>query len=147
MKRYLRFGLIAVLTIMGAQFASAQCKGFVKKSGLPKLTPFISNGQMSSSQMRPGDNAELIMNFYSGQDYRIVVSGQEILGTVHFKIRDMAGNQLYDSKDHDDTDFWDFRVSNSQQLKVEVIVPPYTGSNNIIPNGCVAIIVGFKTEK
>lgn len=127
--------------------SSAQCKGFVKKTGMPKLVPFLSNGQVNSSQMRPGDNAELMLNFFSGQDYRIVVTGQPILGTVHFKVSDMAGNLLYNSKDHDDTDFWDFRVNNTQQLKVEVVVPAYSGDNQIIPTGCVAVMIGFKTEK
>ncbi len=147
MKRsFLPFLLFSSLLIAGFS-VSAQCKGFVKKSGLPKLVPFISNGQSNNSQMRPGDNAELIMNFFSGQDYRIVVTGQPILGTVQFKVKDMTGQVLYNSSEHDDTDFFDFRVNNTQQLKVEVIIPAYAGDNQIIPTGCVAVLVGFKSEK
>lgn len=147
MKRSFTVLVLSLALMAAAPAVQAQCKGFVKKSGLPKLSPFISNGQSNNTTMRPGDNAEIIMNFFSGQDYRIVVTGQPILGTVQFKVKDMTGSVLYNSTEHDDSDFFDFRVNNTQQLKVEVIIPPYTGDNQIIPTGCVAILVGFKTEK
>ncbi|MCC7301036.1 MAG: hypothetical protein IT233_00185 [Bacteroidia bacterium] len=147
MKRSLTFFVLFTALMLLTPPVQSQCKGFVKKSALPKLSPFISNGQSNNTTMRPGDNAEIIMNFFSGQDYRIVVTGQPILGTVQFKVKDMTGNVLYNSAEHDDADFFDFRVNNTQQLKVEVIIPPYTGDNQIIPTGCVAILVGFKTEK
>ncbi len=147
MKRSLQCSFLLILLSFLPGMMHAQCKGFVKKSGLPKLTPFISNGQVQSSQMRPGDNAEIVLSFFSGQDYRIVVTGQPILGNVRFKVKDMQGNVLFNNSESDDVDFFDFRVANSQQLKVEVLVPAYSGDNNIVPNGCVAVIVGFKTEK
>ena len=122
----------------------AQCKGFVKKTCLPKLSPFVFNGQMNTSTLLAGDNAEMSLTFYSGQTYRIIVCAQEVLGTLRFKLKDATGNLVFDSSAHDDTDFWDFKAENTQQLTVEVIVPKSESANKIIPSGCVSVLVGFK---
>lgn len=122
----------------------AQCKGFVKKTCMPKLAPFIFNGQMNTTTLLSGDNAEMAMTFYSGQTYRIVVCGQEVLGTIRFKLKDATGNVVFDNAAHDDTDFWDFKAESTQQLTVEVIVPKSDAANKIVPSGCVSVLVGFK---
>lgn len=124
----------------------AQCKGFVKKSCMPKLSPFVFNGQMNTTQLLAGDNAEMSMTFYSGQTYRIVICAQEVLGTLRFKLKDASGNLVFDSSAHDDADFWDFKAENTQQLTVEVVVPKSDASNKIVPSGCVSVLVGFKQD-
>lgn len=121
-----------------------QCKGFVKKTCMPKLSPFIFNGQMNTSTLLAGDNAELPLTFYSGQTYRVLICAQEVLGTLRFKLKDASGNVLFDSSAHDDTDFWDFKAESTQNLTVEVIVPKSDASNKIVPSGCVSVLVGFK---
>ena len=122
----------------------AQCKGFVKKTCLPKLNPFVFNGQMNTTTMLAGDNAEMALTFYSGQTYRVIICAQEVLGTVRFKLKDASGNLVFDSSAHDDTDFWDFKAETTQQLTVEVIVPKSDAANKIVPEGCVSVLVGFK---
>jgi hypothetical protein len=121
----------------------AQCKGFVKKQ-IPKLAPFIHNGQVNSSVFLSGDQAELTLTFYSGQKYRVLVSAQEALGDVYFVMKDANKTQLFSSKEQGKFDFWDFSVESTQQLTLEVVVPNVDTPSGIVPSGCVSILVGFK---
>jgi hypothetical protein len=122
----------------------SQCKGFVKKTCMPKLAPFIFNGQMNTTTLLAGDNAEVGLTFYAGQTYRVIICAQEVLGTLRFKLKDASGKVLFDNAAHDDTDFWDFKAETTQNLVVEVTVPKSDATNKIIPSGCVSVLVGFK---
>ena len=150
MKNFLnlsRIILIGAITLLFATLSEvegfAQCKGFVKKQ-IPKLAPFIHNGQINSSVLLSGDHAELTLTFYSGQTYRIMVSGQETLGDVFFIMHDASKSQLFSSKDQGKTDYWDFTVESTQQLTIEVMVPDVDAPSGLVPSGCVSILVGFK---
>lgn len=121
-----------------------QCKGFVKKKCMSKLSPFISNGQMNIKTLSSGERVEMPITFYSGQSYRILVCAQENFGNVQFKLKDADNTVLFNSKKQDETDFWDFNVASTQQLTVEVTVPSDSTENKIVSSGCVAILVGFK---
>jgi len=138
--RIILIGAIALISTVGT---FAQCKGFVKKQ-IPKLSPFIHNGQINSSVLLSGDHAELTLTFYSGQTYRIMVTGQETLGDVFFLMKDASKSQLFSSKDQRKTDYWDFTVESTQQLTIEVMVPDVDAPSGLVPSGCVSILVGFK---
>jgi hypothetical protein len=135
--------LIGALALLTSVNSYSQCKGFVKKQ-IPKLSPFIHNGQINSSVLLSGDHAELTLTFYSGQNYRILVSGQETLGDVYFIMKDAGKNQLFSSKDQGKSDYWDFTVESTQQLTIEVMVPDVDAPSGLVPSGCVSILVGFK---
>ena len=127
--------------------AHSQCKPFIKKQCMPQLAPFTSDGQLNNATLRAGESAELELTFYSGQNYRLFICAQEALGLVHFKLMDLNRNILFNSeslKEH--KNYWDFNIENTQQMIVEVSAAS-AGKNDIIPSGCVAIIVGFKDAK
>ena len=134
--------VIGALALLTSVHSFSQCKGFVKKQ-IPKLSPFIHNGQINSSVLLSGDHAELTLTFYSGQNYRILVSNQETLGNVYFVMKDAGKNQLFSSKDQK-SEYWDFTVESTQQLTIEVMVPDVDAPSGLVPSGCVSILVGFK---
>src|SRR5688500_15410966 len=137
--------IVTLLIAMTLPFAaSAQCKGFVKKSCLPKVQPYTHNGQLNNAVMSSGETAELQMTFYSGQEYRILVCAQEVLGNVSFRVLDATRKELYNSTDGKDHSAWDFKVAATQQLILEIEVPPLDSPNSLIPTGCVSVLVGFK---
>lgn len=138
-----RFLLIGAVALLPFADADAQCKGFVKRQ-IPKLAPFIHNGQINSSVLLSGDHAELTLTFYSGQTYRIMVGSQETLGDVFFVMKDAGKSQLFSSKDQGKFDYWDFTVESTQQLTIEVMVPDVDAPSGLVPSGCVSILVGFK---
>ncbi len=138
-------GAVALLTVTLSNVEGfAQCKSFVKKQ-VPKLAPFIHNGQINSSVLLSGDHTELTLTFYSGQTYRIMVDAQEVLGDVYFVMKDANKGQLFSSKEQGKkSDYWDFTVESTQQLTIEVMVPDNDAPSGLVPSGCVSILIGFK---
>ena len=136
--------LAAGLMLLFIHSIHAQCKPFIKKSCMPKLAPYTSDGQLNNAQLRAGEVAELEFTFYSGQEYRIYVCAQEVLGAVAFKLMDSNRNILFNSKNGKNP-YWDFHIESTQQMILEVSTPD--SSDPIIPSGCVAVMVGFKDTK
>ena len=126
--------------------AVAQCsKTWVRKKCVPKNSPFIHNGQMNTTQLKEGGKMETTLTFYSGQDYRILVCAEETLENVTFVVSDMNGKVIFDSKQHNNTDIWDFKVKTTTDLKVEVDAG-HNESSDGTAMGCVSVLVGFKTK-
>ncbi|MBI9067107.1 MAG: hypothetical protein JEZ09_07430 [Salinivirgaceae bacterium] len=137
--------LIILITIfVGFQnFGFSQCKTFTKNECKPKLSPYIYNGQLNSAVLNEGDIAELMLTFYSNQDYRIVVCAAEEMDAVNFRLIDATGQELFTNADHDMVGHWDFHTKSTQQLTVEVSVPETQGGDSLNKSGCVSILVGF----
>ena len=127
--------------------ANAQCKKYTKKHCLPSLSPYKHNGQLTSAIFNPGDSADVVMAFNAGKEYRILICAQDQIGKVQFKVLDKSRKVLYKSNPEESNPYWDFKVTNTQQFIVQLTVPPMEKSNqknNLVPNGCVALLVGFK---
>lgn len=142
MKTISKLLLLFVFVSAFQTFSFSQCKTFTKNTCKPKLHPYIYNGQLNSAVLNEGDVAELMLTFYSNQDYRIVVCAADDLVNVRFRLIDPSGNELFTNEDHDFIDFWDFRTKSTQQLTVEVSIPESDGEE-LIKSGCVSILVGF----
>jgi hypothetical protein len=140
-------GIVLFILMLAMPFGLlSQCNTFVKKKCMPKILPFTHNGQMNVTTLAAGQNTEVNLTFYSGQSYRILVGSEEILGEVTFKVMDMTRKVVFDSKDHNYPDFWDFKVKNTEQFIVHVDVPSSASSSSIPPSGCVSVLVGFKKD-
>ena len=144
MKKLISVLSVAALCLAINFGAEAQCKTFIKNECKPKLAPYIYNGQMNSAVLNQGDMAELMLTFYSNQDYRIVVCSDG-LGDVTFRLLDLQGKELFTNADHNYTDYWDFSTNSTQLLTVEVSVPENT-TDEESKSGCVSILVGFKEK-
>lgn len=138
----LKIAFLVFFSVALSSNANAQCNGFTKKKCMPTLAPYIHNGQLNSTTLMAGETAELLMTFYSGQDYRISVCGQDQLGKVQFNLLDVNKKLLFSNKDHSLATTWDFNVKSTQQIIVEVIIPEVKSA--LAPSGCVAVLVGFK---
>lgn len=147
MKLFNKYTFLAIgLCLLFNTDAFAQCKNFTKKEGFPAVSPYKHNGQITSTKFMPGDEAEIEMTFNGGNEYRVLVVNQKVIGNVELKIMDKSKKVLFSSKDGDEMPKWDFRVKNTQNLIVAIKVPEMDEhSNKITPEGCVSILVGFKT--
>ena len=121
-----------------------QCKSFIKKQCLPNLTPYISDGQLNNAQLGAGETAELEFTFYSGQEYRIYVCAQQVLGVIQFKLMDSNRKELFNSVNSKNS-YWDFHIETTQQLILDVTAP--ATKDPIVASGCVGVLVGFKDSK
>lgn len=142
--------LVIFAVVVGLSFSNnvySQCKSFTKKRCLPHLTPYIHNGQLNSTTLMAGEKAELLMTFYSGQEYRLRVCAQEVFESVTFRVLDKNRKQIFNSADTE-AEFWDFYMSSTQQLFIEVSVPESANKTKMvaemIESGCVAVLIGFK---
>jgi hypothetical protein len=124
--------------------ADAQCRAFTKNKCLPLLDGYVQNDNYNSAVLVPGDEAELLLTFYSGKEYRIVVGSHPILGDVEFEIVDTNDEMIYNSKTSDNKSLFDFKMSNTQQLIVKVRVPKQDSA--IQHEGCVTVLVGSKEK-
>jgi hypothetical protein len=144
MKHFRTLIALAALVALPA-LSSAQCRAFAKHNCLPNLLPYKFNETFNAAQLANGEEAEVQLTFYSGQEYRLMVCAQSILGEVNWKLSDGTGQILFESKAEDPKDHFDFKVANTQQLTVFIDVPTKpSGGNDLLHVGCVGILVGFK---
>lgn len=146
MKTFIKTLSLIVILFSLQTTVAGQCKTFTKNECKPKLKPYIYNGQLNNALLNEGDIAEVMLTFYSNQDYRIVVCGAEELGDINFILKDANGGVLFTNEDHDMIDHWDFHTKATQQLSVEVSVP-VSSEDDILKSGCVSILVGFLDKK
>ena len=140
-----KFIAIALVLGLSSTKGLAQCKSFITKQCMPKMAPFTHNGQLNSTTLMEGETAELLMTFYSGQNYRILVCAHKNLGQAQFKLLDSQRNVIFDSKENAFSEFWDFSVKSTQQFIVQVSIPKQDGApGSFVQSGCVAVLIGFK---
>lgn len=110
---------------------------------MPDLGPYTPNETFNSAVLIPGDEAELNMTFYAGQEYRMFVCNDEIIGDVNYRVLDADKKEVFNSLDNAGG-FFDFAMETTQQLTVEMAVPLEENPNKLIHQGCVTIMVGYR---
>jgi hypothetical protein len=141
------FALGVIVMLFTSINVTAQCKKYTKKNCLPSLAPFLHNGQLTSAYMMPGDSADVMMTFNAGKEYRLLICSQEMIGKVQFIVLKKKRKEIYKSDPEDANPFWDFKMETTQQFIIQIYVPAKEKTNQkteMIPQGCVALLVGFK---
>lgn len=95
--------------------------------------------------LRSGEAIETTLTFYSGQDYRVLICAEESLNNVAFLISDLNGRIIFNSKEHNNTNSWDFKVKTTTELKILVTSDKTEVEKGNI-RGCVSVLVGFKSK-
>jgi len=140
---------IACIEIINAQSFTLPCKSFGRSACKHiDLEDYTSNGQLTVAPLVPGEEAELSMIFYRGNDYRIVLCGDEELGQLKFWIKNSKGDELFNNKNYENTQQWDFSMSTTQRLLIIVGAEGKTQMGEAVEEGCVKLIIGHrKTPK
>jgi hypothetical protein len=124
----------------------SQCKGFTKRNCLSELSPYLSNGQLNSSMMYPGEEAEIILNFNKGLSYRLLLCADEYLENGTYQISDLSDNILHEDSLTEVYGIQDLEVDRTQALKLKFQFPQKNNTTDIKRNGCVTIMVGFRDQ-
>jgi hypothetical protein len=133
--------ILLILPLM----SSAQCRSFTKKKCLPELEGYAQNDNFNSAVLIPGDEAELLLTFYAGKEYRLLVCAHPVLGKVEFEVLDTDDEVIYNSDDEvEDEHIFDFKVASTQQLIVRIRVPESESPSTLIHEGCVSVMIGSK---
>lgn len=142
---HLRSIIAALLLVALPSMAHAQCRSFAKNKCMPAMAPYKFNETFNAAQLAPGEEAEVDLTFYSGQEYRLLICAHPILGTVNWQLLDANGKPLFQSTPEAPSDHFDFKVATTQKLTVHIDVPKAEqGGNNMLTVGCVGILVGHK---
>ncbi len=137
--------LIASLFILSTvNTALGQCRTFVKNNCKADLAGYVPGENFNAAKFMPGDQAELSMTMYSGQDYRLLICGQKNIPAVEFEVLDAEQNVLFNNTENEMVNHFDFRVAGTQNLLVRIKVPGKSNPSGISPQGCVAIMLGTK---
>lgn len=123
--------------------AQAQCKAFAKNKCAPDMAPYKFNENFNAAQLSPGDEAEVALTFYSGQEYRVAVCVHPILGEVNWKLVDENNKIVFESLADEPKHFFDLKAASTTQLRCIVWVPT-KAKTDMVHVGCVAIMQGFK---
>lgn len=133
--------ILLILPLM----SSAQCRSFTKKKCLPELEGYAQNDNFNSAVLIPGDEAELLLTFYAGKEYRLLVCAHPVLGKVEFEVLDTDDEVIYNSDDEvEDEHIFDFKVASTQQLIVRIRVPESESPATLVHEGCVSVMIGSK---
>lgn len=130
--------------VLASTAAQAQCRSFAKNRCVPGLAPYKFNESFNGAQLAPGEDAEVNLTFYSGQEYRVLVCAHPILGEVDWKLVDSNNKTIFSSPADKPQEKFDFKVASTTQMKVIVSVPSLKTRTDLVHVGCVAIMVGFK---
>ena len=131
--------------VLAPFIADAQCRAFTKNRCLPMLEGYSQNDNYNSAMLVPGDEAELLLTFYGGKEYRLVVCAHPILGSVDYEITDTSGEPVYKGNSEVNGIF-DFKMANTQQLIVKLRVPEQKSTVSA-HEGCVSVMIGSKEMK
>lgn len=147
MKKIVSLLLFTLFFMPAMNEVNAQCKSYAKRQCRPVLSPYVHDGKVNNAVLVPGDKAELLLTFYSGINYRMMVCAMPVLGEVSYKILDSDRNVIFESKKNPDKKYFDFKVGSTQQLIVEIIIPEAKSKQDIVPEGCVAVLIGTKKDE
>lgn len=109
----------------------------------PQLGGYVFSGKPATTILSPGDESEIMLTFYSKQEYKIVVCMQPLLAAATFEVVDMEDNSIFDSKQTKANSF-EFKMGATQQLKVKIHIPE---AKNMVDNydmACLSVLVGIK---
>lgn len=142
--KFLTSFIVALVLVMPLT-SNAQCRAFTKNRCLPLLEGYIQNDNYNSAMLVPGDEAEILLTFYGGKEYRLAVCAHPILGVVDYEITDTSGESVFKGNS-DSSGKFDFKMANTQQLIVKLRVPVQqtTISSH---EGCVSVMIGSKELK
>jgi len=143
MKKIFGLLIIAMFVVALPNAVDAQCKNFAKKICKLELLPYVHDGIYNATVLSEGETAELYKTFYSGQEYRIAICGDENLPPIQFQVLDAERNVLYDNKKHQFAKSWDFKLESSKQLIISIQVQTSDELSDQILSGCVSVLVGF----
>jgi len=143
MRKIIILSAVAFMIAALPSVANAQCKNFAKKICKLELLPYVHDGIYNATVLSEGETAELYKTFYSGQEYRITVCGDETLPPIQFQVLDAERNVLYDNKKHQYDKSFDFKLESSKQLIIAIQVQTSDQLSDQILSGCVSVLVGF----
>lgn len=119
------------------------CRDYLSKPSKkdPRLF-FISDGQTYRALLNEGETAEFTTTFFGGSTYRLAATAGLKDRFIIFDIYDSENNLLFSNMDYNNEPWWDFRVENTLDVRIEVRLDATKKQS-----GCTVLLIGFKQLK
>jgi hypothetical protein len=124
--------------------SQSACHGYGKSACKPDLDGYVKNPQALNAELGSGESAEIAMVFSANHDYRVYICAEEHMGEIGFKIKSSKGEVLFDNQEYEMTNTWDFSMSKTKRLIIEVTFMGATSEDGFEETGCTAIMVGYR---
>ena len=111
--------ILLLIFFASFSFANAQVDKTIQLCEKYLVPPFISDGQEYRSLLNNDEVAEFHMTLYGGTTYRIIACSGEKEGNIIFSIYDKDKNLLFTNRDHKNSPYWDFKITNTIKIVVE----------------------------
>lgn len=141
MKGIVSFVFTAVLCITSVAQQDCErivqdCEKLLMKN--VRVGEFISDGQVYTAFL-DREKAEFKSTLFGGSTYRIAASAGSGDNYVIYTIKDIQGNILYSNRNYKNAPYWDFKVTNTLPVTIEVELDP-----DLKVTGCVVMLIAFK---
>ncbi len=142
----MKYTIITVLLLLffNVNKGHAQCRDFAKEICKPKLQNYAHDGNYSGAFLNEDEEVEIHKAFFSGQKYRIVVGKEENLPTIHFQVRDLDNNLLFDNQKIKYVDFFDFKLDTSKTLIISLRFVQKKNPDKELESGCASVLFGIE---
>lgn len=142
----MKYYLLSTLFVFVAsiQVGFSQCRDFAKAHCKPKLGDYVHDGNYNGAFLNQAEEVELHKAFFSGQKYRVVVGAEKHMPIIHFKITDSDQNLIFDNKESNYMDYFDFELDEAKTLIISLDFIKEKNPGLIQESGCVFILFGMK---
>ncbi len=135
---------IIILTLLFSSsfiLSNAQCYKFTVNEVAPLLDDFILNGRYISLPMTEGEQILICKTISKGFTYRFIVKSKPELPDAVIRITEWNGEEIYNNKNHNLNQIFDYENKETQKVKIYVRIPK---KNKVSKNGCLSLILGLK---
>lgn len=143
MKRIVRTVLFLSISFITTLSAYSQCNDLAKKKCIPTLKPYLSNGQMNTSELMPGEKTEVDINLNKGLSYRLLICTDSYGENTTYQLSNNSGFVLTNDTMTKEITFKDIQVDRSQTLTL-TLQSPEAKNTTTEKSGCVTVLLGFK---
>lgn len=128
--------LFLFVLVSGLSFG--QCDEIAKSSEANFTGEYISDGQTYRALLVDDQVAEFSSVFFGETTYRISAASTSQKGII-FNVLDQNRNVLFTNADHQNSEYWDFKVENTINCIIEAQL-----DQTVQNSGCAVLLVGFK---
>lgn len=121
--------LLALISIQ--TFAQTPCANLLTDE-------YISDGQFYTTKINVGESQKCEITFIEGNEYRLIACPQNA-SKVQMQIIDVQGNILFDNKNFNYTNYWNFRIKETLTCTIKLTLPKTERQSDE-----VVLLVGFK---
>jgi len=133
--------LLTAINFFNPTGVNSQVEDLVENCMSNISSPFIRGDRSMKAFLTAGEVAEFRTTFFAGNIYRIVSCSFE-QGLIELTLLDANRNPLFNTRDHGNPRYWDFKIEGSMEGIIEARL-----NSEVAESGMVMLLVGFASSE